>query len=148
MRNAILHYTAKTTCKQKSFRHQSVLSFSLSPRSWKRPPRRRRLSITISCRLWFDPPNSCCSRSQPPRQSKTWYDAWATDWEDFDRTQILECVTIHSSKSHKQLLLLFLSCHYHNFNFKLFFILFFIGTVRTLGKWAGYYSYSLFSCWC
>lgn len=105
MKNAIVHYTSKSTCKPKSFRYQSVISFSLSLRSWKKPLRRKRLSITVSCLLWFDPPNSCCSRSQPHRQSKTWYDA-----------KILECVMIHSSKSPKQTLLLFLLYSYHDLN--------------------------------
>lgn len=44
------------------------------PRSWRRPLRRKHLSTTVSCLLWFDPQNSCCPQSLLHHQSKTWYE--------------------------------------------------------------------------
>lgn len=58
-------------------RHFSWSLFSINlclPRSWRRPLRRKHLSITVSCPLWFGPQNSCCPQSRPHHQSKTWYE--------------------------------------------------------------------------
>lgn len=49
-----------------------VVNLRLS-RSWKKPLRRKHLSITASCQLWFGPQNSCCPRSQQHHKSRTWY---------------------------------------------------------------------------
>lgn len=44
------------------------------PRSWRRPLRRKHLSTTVSCPLWFDLQNSCCPQSLLHHQSRTWYE--------------------------------------------------------------------------
>lgn len=77
--------------------------FSLNlcvPRSWRRPLRRKRLSTTVSCPLWFDPQNSCCPQSLPSYQSRTWYEQqYIQIYQSNDINKILEleCGFDHST---------------------------------------------------
>lgn len=43
-------------------------------RLWRKLPRKKLLSTTVSCPLWFDPQSNCCLRRPSCHQSRTWYE--------------------------------------------------------------------------
>lgn len=43
-------------------------------RPWRKRLRRKLLSTTVSCPLWFDPQSNCCLRPPSCHQSRIWYE--------------------------------------------------------------------------